>query len=215
MIAQIGSSGRLRFERAAGRRAGVPTARFRVQALPSPASRPEIGDRHTRRVPSPLEVHDMERTGTLDQVAAMTHVSVDVARIHSYEALSVSAGPYYATLFFNADAIVGEVVSNVLLPADQALSPGQEHRLETLGWMQPDDEFRPSFHRTWSTGAGSETIVRDLLAAFVCVADLEEGDLVNFSRNFWCGAPGGGYPCRCAEDGEASPGSGDRGPSAA
>ena len=118
-----------------------------------PRDTADPGDRHTRRVPCPW------RCTTWNELEPLTRwqrwpMSGRRARIHSYEALSVSAGPYYATLLFNADAIIGEVVSNVLLPADHALSPGQEHRLETLGWTQPDDEFGPSFHRTWSTGGG-------------------------------------------------------------
>ena len=85
--------------------------------------------------------------------------------------LSTYAGPHLASLLFNRHAIIGEVVSNVLLPPDDALSPEQQDRLESLGWTQPDDMFHPFFHRTWSTEAASETIVRDLLTALICVAE--------------------------------------------
>jgi len=112
----------------------------------------------------------------------------------------VYVGRYTATLLFNHDAIVGEVVSNVLLPSEDALSPRQEDRLESLGWTQPDDMFHPFFHRTWSTQEESETIVRDLLTAFICVAELQEGQEVACEGGSWCGAPGRGYPCHCGAD---------------
>ena len=133
--------------------------------------------------------------GTLDEIAATAHSVVNRARIHSYESLSVYAGPHMATLLFNRDAIVGEVVSNVQLQAGDALSPKQEDRLMSLGWTPPDDTFHPFFHRTWSTEDLSETIVRDLLTAFICVAELEEGEQVACERDPWCGASGSGYPC--------------------
>jgi hypothetical protein len=111
---------------------------------------------------------------------------------------------------------LGEVVSNVLLSADDAMSPEQEGRLESLGWTQPDGMFHRFFHRTWTTEDASETIVRDLLTAFICVAELEEGDQVACSGGTWCGAPGTGF----ASDGrgdyrEAPRGSGNWRPSAA
>jgi hypothetical protein len=139
----------------------------------------------------------MRIIGTLNEIAATAHSEVDRARIHSYEILSVYVGPYTATLLFNRDAIVGEVVSNVLLQADDALSPMQEDRMESLGWAPPDDMFHPLFHRTWSTEDASEAIVRDLLTAFICVAELEEGEQVGCEGGAWCGAPGLGYPCNC------------------
>jgi hypothetical protein len=158
----------------------------------------------------------MEIVGTLNEIAAQVGRDAERARVHSSVALSVYRGPYGATLLFNPDAVIGEVVSNVLLSEDDALSPEQEDRLESLGWTRPDDMFHPFFHRTWSTGAASETIVRDLLTAFVCVAELEEGEPVAYSGRAWCGAPGSGYPCEGhGEGGEGPPGPGDRGPSAA
>ena len=164
----------------------------------------------------------MEIIGTLNEIAAAARSEIDRARIHSYEALAVNVGSYQARVLFNPDAIIGEVVSNVLLPADRALSPKQESRLESLGWTRPDDMFHPFFHRTWSTVTASETIVRDLLTAFICAAELEEGEEVACWGGAWCGAPGSGYPCNGhghghghGDDAEATRGSGDRGPSPA
>ena len=137
--------------------------------------------------------------GTLNEIAATAHSEVDRARIHSYQSLSVYVGPYRATLLFNRDAIVGEVVSSVLLQADDALSPKQDDRMESLGWTPPDDTLHPFFHRTWSTEDASETIVRDLLTAFICVAELEEGEQVACEGAAWCGAPGLEYPCECGD----------------
>jgi hypothetical protein len=151
--------------------------------------------RYIRCVPSLTEVHDMPISGTLNEIAATARSEVDRARIHSYEYLSVYAGAYLATLLLNRHAIIGEAASNVLLPADDALSPEREDRLESLGWTRPDDMFHPFFHRTWSTEAASETIVRDLLTALICVAGLEEGEQVACSGGTWCGAPGSGYAC--------------------
>jgi hypothetical protein len=139
----------------------------------------------------------MPITGTLDEVAAIARREVDRARAHSYEGLSVYVGPYLANALFNRDAIIGEVVSNVLLPSDYALSQRQEDRLESLGWSRPDRMYQPFFHRTWSTEVASESIVRDLLTGFICVAELEEGDQVGLSMRPWCGAPGSGYQCHC------------------
>ena len=154
--------------------------------------------------------------GTLDEIAAVAQGEVDRARIHGYEALSVSAGPYDVVLFFNRDAIIGEAVSNVVLAPEDALSREQQDRLVSLGWARPDDLFHPRFHRAWSREAASGTIVRDLLTAFICVAELEEGAEVACERDAWCGAPGSGYPCDHLTDGrEVSPRSGDAGPSAA
>ena len=138
--------------------------------------------------------------GNLNEIAATAHNEVDRARIHSYEFLSVYVGPYKATVLFNRDAIVGEVVSSLVLQADEALSQKQEGRLESLGWTPPDDMFHPLFHRTWSTEDASETIVRDLLTALICVAELEEGEQVACEAGAWCGAPGSGYPCACPGD---------------
>jgi hypothetical protein len=119
-------------------------------------------------------------------------------------------------LLFNRHAVIGEVVSNVLLRPDDALSPEQEERLESLGWTRSDDMFHPFFHRTWSTEAASETIVRDLLTAFICVAELVEGEQVACSGGTWCGAPGSGYACNGRGDhGNAAHGSVNWGPSAA
>jgi hypothetical protein len=130
--------------------------------------------------------------------------------------LSTYAGPHLASLLFNRHAIIGEVVSNVLLPPDDALSPEQQDRLESLGWTQPDDMFHPFFHRTWSTETASETIVRDLLTALICVAELEEGEQVACSGGTWCGAPGSGYACDGrGQYGESPHGSGNWGLSAA
>lgn len=164
-----------------------------------------------------MAVHDMTVIGTLNEIAAAARGEVDRARIHSYEYLSVGGRcPYLATLLFNRRAIVAEVVSNALLTPDDALSPKQEDRLESLGWARPDDMFHPFFHRAWSTEAESETIVRDLLAAFICVAKLEEGEQVACSGGAWCGAQGSGYACDGrGHYGEAPRGSGYRGPSAA
>ena len=156
--------------------------------------------RHTRCVPSLTEVNDMPIIGTLNEIAATAESEVDRARIHAHESLSVYVGPYMATLLFNHDAVVGEVVSNVVLQPEDALSPGQEARLESLGWTQPDEMFHPFFHRTWSTEEASGTIVRDLLTAFICVAELEEGEEVACEGGAWCGAPGRGYPCHCGTD---------------
>jgi hypothetical protein len=154
--------------------------------------------------------------GTLNEIAATVHSEVDRARIHAFEALMVYAGPYDAALLFNRDAIVGEVVSNAMLPPDDALSHEQENRLEALGWTPPDDLLHPRFHRTWTLQAASGTIVRDLLTAFICVAELEEGGQVACSVDTWCGVPGSGYPCDpLHHGGEVPGGSGDRGPSAA
>jgi hypothetical protein len=133
--------------------------------------------------------------GTLDEVAAIARQEVDRGRIHSYEGLSVYVNPYLARVLLNRDAIIGEVVSNVLLPRHDALSPSQEDRLESLGWSQPDVMYQPFFHRMWSTEVASESIVRDLLTAFICVAELEEGEQVSLSMRPWCGAPGSGYQC--------------------
>jgi hypothetical protein len=133
--------------------------------------------------------------GTLDEVAAIAESEIDRARIHSYEGLTVSVGPYLANVLLNPDAIIGEVVSNVLLPCDHELSPVQEKRLQSLGWAQPDQAFKPFYHRTWSTEVPSVSIVRDLLTAFICVAQLEEGEQVVCSMDSWCGAPGSGYEC--------------------
>jgi hypothetical protein len=144
-----------------------------------------------------MEVHDMPITGTLAEIAATARSAVDRARTHSYRYLAVYVGPYDATLLFRPDAVFGEVVSNVLLSADDALSPEQEDRLESFGWSQPDETLNPFFHRTWSTEAASETIVRDLLTAFICVAELEEGDQVDYSGGSWCGIPG----LKCAASG--------------
>jgi len=137
----------------------------------------------------------MQIIGTLDEIAATAHREVDRARMHSCEFLSVFVAPYGATVLFNPDAIIGEVVSNKELSADDALSPKQEARLESLGWTPPDDQFHRFFHRTWSTGEATETIVRDTLTAFICVAELEEGEQVTCLGGAWCGAPGLGYPC--------------------
>ena len=120
---------------------------------------------------------------------------------------------YEVTLLLRPDAIIGEVVSNVWLSADDALSAEQEVRLESLGWTQPGDLFHPFFHRTWSTETASETIVRDLLTAFICVAELQEGEQVACSGGYWCGNPGtvcaaGG----CVDEGAGPVGSGSRGP---
>jgi len=134
--------------------------------------------------------------GTLNDIADLARREVDRARIHSHESLSVSAGPYWATLLFNGDAIIGEVVSNVVLPADEALGPQQEDRLESLGWTRPDGRSRPYFDRRWFTLEASETIVRDLLTAFICVAELEEGEQVTCGGGYWCGVTGWG----CAGD---------------
>ncbi len=138
----------------------------------------------------------MQITGTLNEIAAIAHREVDRARIACYEYLGVYVGPYEAKVLFRPDAIFGEVVSNVLLAADEALSPAQERRLELLGWARPDDRFQPFFHRTWSTGTASETLVRDLLTAFICAAGLEEGDQVSCTGGEWCGNPG----TQCAWD---------------
>ena len=154
--------------------------------------------------------------GTLNEIAAIALREVDRARIHSYESLSVSAGPYDVALLFNRDAIIGEAASNVVLAPEDALSAKQEDRLESLGWARPDDLFHPRFHRTWFTEAASERIVRDLLTAFICMAELEEGAQVAFDGYAWCGAPGSGFPCEhLADDGDPPRGSGDPGPSAA
>ncbi|MGA3149474.1 MAG: hypothetical protein ABSF33_18680 [Acidimicrobiales bacterium] len=149
----------------------------------------------------------MEIIGSLDEIAAAACREADRARIDSYEYLSVHVGPYEAMLLFGPDAIFGEVVSNVLLPADDALSPEQESRLESLGWAQPEHPLQPSFHRTWSTLSASETIVRDLLTAFICVAELAEGEQVGCSGGAWCGSPGAvcAYDCG-GDDGEGLPG---------
>jgi hypothetical protein len=148
----------------------------------------------------------MEIIGTLDEVAAIARREVDRARIHSYEGLSVYAGPYLANVLLNPDAIIGEVVSNVLLPSEHALSAKQEGRLQSLGWTQPDEMFQPFFHRTWSTEVSSESIVRDLLTAFICAAEIEEGEEVGCSMGTWCGAPGSGYECDgCGQPGEVPP----------
>ena len=158
----------------------------------------------------------MEIIGTLNEIATTANREIDRARVHSYEALCVNVGPYLAKVLCNPDAIIGEVVSNVLLSGDDALSPEQENRLESLGWSRPGDMFHPLFHRTWSTVTASETIVRDLLTAFICAAELEEGEEVAFWVRAWCGAPGSGYPCNGhGDDAEAPRGYGDRGPSAA
>ena len=154
--------------------------------------------------------------GTLDEIAAVAHGEVDRARIHGYEALSVSTGPYDVALFFNRDAIIGEAISNVMLAPEDALSCEQQDRLVSLGWARPDDLFHPRFHRAWPREAASETIVRDLLTAFICVAQLEEGAEVVCERDAWCGAAGSGYPCEhLTDDGAAPGGSGDPGPAAA
>jgi hypothetical protein len=159
----------------------------------------------------------MEIIGTLNEIAAIAHREVDRARINGYEFVGVSVGPYEAKVLCRPDAIFGEAVSNVLLAVDEALSPTQERRLELLGWARPDDRFQPFFHRTWSTGTASETLVRDLLTAFICVAGLEEGEQVACEVGEWCGNPG----TRCAwehahgDPGEDPPGSGDWGPPAA
>jgi hypothetical protein len=133
--------------------------------------------------------------GTLDDVAATARREIDRARIHSYEVLTVFVGPYVANVLLNPDAIIGEVVSNVSLPSDYELSPTQEERLQSLGWTRPDQGSQPFFHRTWSAEVPSGSIVRDLLTAFICVAQLEEGEQVVCSIGPWCGAPGSGYEC--------------------
>ncbi len=148
----------------------------------------------------------MEFIGTLDEVAEIARRQVDRARIHSYEGLSVYVGPYLANVLLNPDAIIGEVVSNVLLPTDHALSVKQEVRLQSFGWARPDGTLQPFFHRTWSSEVPSESIVRDLLTAFICAAGLEEGEEICCSMGSGCGAPWSGYECDgCGQPGDWDP----------
>jgi len=144
----------------------------------------------------------MKIAGSLNVIAEELLKAVEDNQVTCGELLALEAGPYYAQLLFNRDVIFGEVVSNTYLTGSELLTTAQEGYLLDLGWMAPNarchsscERSHPNFHRTWSQGAPSERIVRDLVAAIVSVFMRGEGELLAFIRELRFRLPSHGLPC--------------------
>jgi hypothetical protein len=144
----------------------------------------------------------MKIAGSLNVIAEELLKAVEDNQVTCGELLALEAGPYYAQLLFNRDVIFGEVVSNTYLTGSELLTTAQEGYLLDLGWMAPNarchsscERSHPNFHRTWSQGAPSERIVRDLVAAIVSVFMRGEGELLAFIRELRLRLPSHGLPC--------------------